>query len=51
MGMERTRLDSAGDAVTEARDALRGLLGGGLLGVRGDLLGNLVTETLATGGY
>jgi hypothetical protein len=46
---QHTRLDSAGDAVSNAGETLGGLLGGGLLGVRGDLLGNLVTETLATG--
>lgn len=34
--MVLTRLDSAGNAVTSARDVLADLVGGGLLGVRGD---------------
>ena len=41
------RLDGSGNAVASARQALAGLLGGRLLGVGGDLLGDLVTESLA----
>jgi hypothetical protein len=38
MGKEkvRTRLDGAGDLVTESRDVLGSLLGGGLAGVGGN---------------
>ena len=46
--MKLTRLDSAGSAVVGTSDALLGLVESGLLGVRSNLLLNLVTESLAS---
>ena len=42
-----TGLDHSGNLVSWAGDVLRGNLSVGLLGIRGDLLADLLTETLA----
>ena len=47
LGGEHTRLNSAGSTVIGTRGSLGSLVEGRLLGVRGDLLLNLVTKSLA----